>query len=222
MREAWERHALDWARWAREPNFDAYWKFHGAAFLSLLPPAGSRTIEVGCGEGRVGRDLTHLGHLVVAVDASPTLAALAATHSDTPLRLAIGDAAHLPLANACCELVVAFMSLQDIDGWEAAISEAARVLEPAGRLCLAIVHPHESAGDSYFERRRYVDAIEREGIPMTFHSEHRTIEDYSRALEACGFVIEAVREVTTHDARDPWHRRPMFLHLRAALAGRGS
>ena len=43
------------------------------SFLELVPEAGRLTIEVGCGEGRVARELLALGHRVVGFDASPAL-----------------------------------------------------------------------------------------------------------------------------------------------------
>jgi len=50
-REHWERHAGDWAAWARKPNFDAYWEY-SRAFFDLVPRPEKRTLDVGCGEGR--------------------------------------------------------------------------------------------------------------------------------------------------------------------------
>ncbi len=66
--------------------------------------------------------------------------------SDPEIEVRLADAARLPFADDVADLVVAFMSLQDVDDAAAAIREAARVLEPGGRLCLAIVHPFGSAG----------------------------------------------------------------------------
>lgn len=54
--------------------------------------------------------------------------------------------ARAPLHDGIADLAVAFMSLQDVDDVQRAVREAARVLAPAGRLCLAIVHPLNSAG----------------------------------------------------------------------------
>lgn len=70
LRDAWERNAADWVRWARKPDHDSYWRFHRERFLDLVPPPGRLTIDVGCGEGRVTRDLKELGHRAVGVDAS--------------------------------------------------------------------------------------------------------------------------------------------------------
>jgi len=75
-REHWEEQAANWAAWARTPDFDAYWKY-SPGFFELVPPPHGRTLEVGCGEGRVARDLARLGHRVVAVDPVTTLIRLA-------------------------------------------------------------------------------------------------------------------------------------------------
>jgi SAM-dependent methyltransferase len=130
------------------------------------------------------------------------------------------------------DLVVAFMSLQDVDDMAGAVREVARILTPGGRLCLAIVHPLNSAGSfegkdldapfvirgSYLDRFDYVDDVERDGLTMRFHSRHRPFDDYSRALENASFVLEAVREVTDEDEPSRWQRVPYFLHLRARRA----
>jgi hypothetical protein len=49
LRHEWERVAGDWVRWARAPGHDTYWRFHRDQFLELLPPAGRRTLDLGCG-----------------------------------------------------------------------------------------------------------------------------------------------------------------------------
>ena len=75
-RDHWEHEASNWAAWARRPDFDAYWKY-STKFFELLPAPGRRTLEVGCGEGRVSRDLVKRGHRVTGVDMSQKLIRLA-------------------------------------------------------------------------------------------------------------------------------------------------
>ena len=70
VRAAWEENAAGFIAWAREPDHDSYWRFHRDAFLGLLPAPGRRTLDLGCGEGRLSRDLKALGHHMVGVDAS--------------------------------------------------------------------------------------------------------------------------------------------------------
>jgi ubiquinone/menaquinone biosynthesis C-methylase UbiE len=103
------------------------------------------TLDIGCGEGRLSRDLKALGHTIVALDSSPTMVKNA-RQADPSIQVHVANAAKLPLADAAADLAIAFMSLQDMDDMPAAIREAARVLEPGGRFCLAVVHPVNSAG----------------------------------------------------------------------------
>ena len=77
LSEAWEKEAKRWATWARKLGHDSYWQFHRDQFFSLLPGPGMLTVDVGCGEGRVTRDLKRLGHKVIGIDASATLIRLA-------------------------------------------------------------------------------------------------------------------------------------------------
>jgi SAM-dependent methyltransferase len=235
LSKAWEDQALDWSRWARAPGHDSYWRFHRDHFLALVPAPGRLTLDIGCGEGRVARDLKARGHRVIAIDASPTLVRHAA-EADPSMEVLVADAAHVPLDDGVADLAVAFMSLHDMDDMVGAVRETARLLSPGGHFCLAIVHPLNSAGrfaddrpdspfvigGSYLQRHRYVDSIERDGLRMTFHSDHRPLQDYFQALEAVGLVVEALREPTvdaasvqTEARRQRWLRVPLFLDVRA-------
>jgi SAM-dependent methyltransferase len=237
LRDAWEEHAEAFIAWAREPGHDSYWRFHRDAFLSLVPAAGRRTLDLGCGEGRLSRDLKALGHQVVAI-ASPTMVA-AARDMDPEIETHLADAAALPFDDGAFDCVVAFMSLQDVDDLRGATRESARVLEPGGRLCLATVHPINSAGrflsddpasplvieGSYLEPSRYEEKVERDGLEMTFISDHRPLQAYTEALADTGLLIERVREPAMPESgmvgerSRRWQRLPLFLHARAVKPG---
>jgi SAM-dependent methyltransferase len=232
--KTWEEQAGTWAQFARSPQHDHFfWTFNGPQFLELLPEAGHCTLDVACGEGRLGRLLAERGHRVIAVDASPSMARLA--HEAAGQTVLVAEAGGLPLASQSVDLVTAFMSLQDIPDLDAAVAEIARVLVPDGRFCLAIAHPIRSAGQfagkhadsdfvikSYFDRTPWPWRSQHTGMRVELPGIHRSLAAYTRAIEDAGLVIETLREprptaddVADHAESARWLRLPCFLHLRA-------
>lgn len=205
--EHWEKEASNWAAWARRPDFDAYWKY-APAFFELVPAPGRQTLEVGCGEGRVCRDLASRGHRVIGIDGSPTLIKLAhdADRDNSYLR---ADAAALPFRDEAFDLVVFYNSLMDVDDMPGSVCEASRVLKAGGALCACITHPLADAGafdsregdapfvikDSYLGGRRPSEIeMERDGLRMHFKGWASPLEDYFAAMETAGFAVESLRE----------------------------
>jgi SAM-dependent methyltransferase len=224
LREAWDAQAAEWTRFARDPRGDVTnLGFNIPAFLDLVPPPGRRTLDLGCGEGRVGAELARRGHRVVGVDSSPGMVASATDLVDA----AVADASALPFSDGAFDCVVAFMSLQDMDEPGAAVRETARVLERGGRFCFAITHPINLAGrfeskdpsarfvieGSYLLVRRYDEVVERDGFRIHFAAMHRPLEAYFHLLEEAGFLVEALRE-PRHPENPRWARVPLFLHVR--------
>jgi SAM-dependent methyltransferase len=235
LRDAWEGQARNWIRFSSTPGHDAgFWEFGLPHFLELLSPPGRLTLDVGCGEGRLPRILRERGHTVVGVDASPTLIARAAELGSK--QYVNADAARLPIRDACADLVVTYMSLHDIDDLAGAIREIGRVLIPGGHCCFAILHPIATAGayaertaeapfvieGSYLTPRRYEFVADRDGISMTFYSEHRPLSTYVDALSAAGLLVERLLEPPIDEAfvaEDPsevrWRRLPIYLLVSA-------
>jgi SAM-dependent methyltransferase len=224
-----EERAQEWLAWTRTPGHDAYWSYRDA-FFALVPEPGAETLEVGCGEGRVARDLVARGHRVTGLDASPTLLS-AAAEADATSRYVLGRAEELPFDDGAFDLVVAYNSLMDVDDMPVAVREAARVLAPGGRLCACITHPMQTAatwdhaddeaplvvGEAYLDRRWMDVPVERDSLVFTFDGWCYPLEAYTRALEAAGLLIEAMRE-PADPAGGRWARVPMFLMWRALKA----
>jgi ubiquinone/menaquinone biosynthesis C-methylase UbiE len=212
LSDAWEPQAAAWATLTRS-GWNPYERWL-PAFLEVVPAPGRRTLDVGCGEGTVARELAALGHAVAGLDVSPSLVALAREAAPCA-EFVVGDAAALPFEDGAFDLVLAVNVLMNVDDLDAAIAEAARVLEPGGRLCVSIVHPVYSAGDAYLEPRVYEERHERDGVTLVLRNAHRTLETYSRALERAGFLVEAIREPRLGGR---FAQTPMFLFLRAVTA----
>lgn len=228
---AWEQEAANWVRWVRTPGNDVFPYFAPAFFEEILPAAPGRTLEIGCGEGRVARELRALGHDVIALDPSPTLVR-AARGLDVKSAYVAGDGTRLPFADGAFATVVAYNSLQamaDVDDMPRALLEAGRVVRPGGYFCACVAHPMTdmalvdgaSGGDgaaSYFERRRVDTTVNKNGLTMRFHGWTYTLEDYAAALTEAGFMVERMHEPQPRGegARlDRWRRIPLFLMLRA-------
>lgn len=235
MSRGFEDRAADWIRFARAEGHDAYWAYRDA-FFELLPPPPARALEIGCGEGRVTRDLRCRGYEVTGLDIAPTLVK-AARDADPSGTYVVGDAAALPFDDASFDLVVSYNSLIDVDDMPAAVSEAGRVLRSGGCFCACVPHPFSEAGEfeggaddapfvvagSYLDEADYELVSDREGIVFRFASRRFPLESYSRALEVGGLALEALREPPFPGAES--HRRtrvPLFLLWRALkLEGRG-
>ena len=231
--EDWEEQADNWLAWARTPGHDAYWQYSPRLF-ELVPDPGDRTLDLGCGEGRVSRDLAARGHRVTAVDGSPTLLA-AAREAQDDVEFLLADAADLPFSDETFDLAVAYNVLMDVQDMPGAIHEVARVLRPGGRFCASVTHPLADAGKfearepdapfivrgSYFGPRRFDETFQDKGLTMRFRGWCYSLEEYSRAIENAGFLVEALREprqtdeaVATDPAEARWRRIPLFLFMR--------
>ena len=87
-------------------------------------------------------------------------------------------------------------------------------INSAGKFESAEADARFAISGSYRDRQRYVETAEREGLAMTFTSDHRSLDGWLRPLEEVGFLFERIREIPgTHRAR--WQRIPLFLHVRA-------
>jgi SAM-dependent methyltransferase len=223
-REAWEEEAERWVRFARAPGHDAYWYYRDSFFDGIVPPPGSTTLEIGCGEGRVTRDLLARGHRTVSLDGSMTLLR-AATDIDPVGR-------YLLVRSGSVDLAVAYNSLMDFDDLVGAVAEVARVLSPGGTFCVCVTHPLQFAGgfdgdeveasfvlhDAYFGTHPVDETVSRADVTIRFRGWSRPIEDYFSALFDAGFVVDALSEprpITDEGRYARWHRFPMFLSLRA-------
>jgi SAM-dependent methyltransferase len=134
--------------------------------LLILRP--SRLLDVGAGLAELCVwTKAALGSDVVALDSSPRMIELA---HRAGLPAVLADMRQLPFADGTFDCVVATMCLYHVPDPEAAIAEAARVLNPNGTL-LATTGP-----DDDLERRHAWESLFHEeipaGPPLSFSSEN--------------------------------------------------
>ena len=194
-REHWEDQADAWLALTRsDPDYELLNK---PSFLGLVPPPGLLTLDLGCGEGRMARELRRRGHRVVGIDGSPSLA-----------KSACEIARVLRPRGVLCAAIMhpIFTSGLFVEG------------DPYQTFYM---------GAYATTMRHVLDVERHNGERMLFRIEHRPIERYSRAFEQAGLAITHIREPLPSEAAVAevplfanYRRVPEFLHLRAEPLGR--
>ncbi len=229
----WTRVAQQWIAWARSPDHDAFWAYR-EALVDFIGPGRGEALDIGCGEGRVSRELRKLGYHVTASDAVAPMVD-AAREADSADAYVVASAAKLPFADASFDLAMAYNVLMDVEDVPAAVAEARRVLKPAGELLISLVHPFRDRGrfagpepdapfvleGSYYGRVRFEGEEEHNGLRMHFAGWSQPLEAYVAALAQAGLAITALREplpdLTNSDRLQQWSRLPLFLWLKARI-----
>lgn len=165
-----------------------------AAVEARLPVlAGRRALDLGCGTGRYLRVLQARGARVVGVDLSRAM--LSYGRDDGMPRLQ-ADVTALPLADACMDVVLSGLALNDVDDLDGAIAECARVLVSGGVLVYSVVHPR-GAHDGW--RREFDAGGQRYAVAGRWHAR----DAHLRACQAAGLRVSAVDEPDVAGAPSP-------------------
>lgn len=239
---SWDRIATDWVAHADTNDYRNLYLM--PRLLALLGEvAGKTVLDLGCGEGGYARELARRGAAVTGVDGSAQLIHVARERSATEgvvVRFLHANANALDdLEAGRFDVVVAAMSLMDVEDYAGAIAEVRRVLRSGGELVMSITHPCFSAPvsrwirgsdgslevfavDRYFERLAWNEKMTpafREPVLRR----HRPLEDYLAAPLELGLRLRAFQEpsVTTEEVRlsrrfRKLARIPYFLFMRWA------
>jgi ubiquinone/menaquinone biosynthesis C-methylase UbiE len=150
--EQWDEAAESWIDFVREGKDFYREEMNNPAFLKLVGNVkGKKTLDLGCGEGSNTRILARRGAKIVGVDSSERLieaASLLEKKEKLGIEYLTLDAAHLKgFSNNQFDVVTCSMALMDIENYQDAIRETARVLKKNGRFVFSIVHPCFEWGD---------------------------------------------------------------------------
>ncbi|MFC6015432.1 methyltransferase domain-containing protein [Plantactinospora solaniradicis] len=163
---------------------DEWWDPDGAfamlhwlaeARAALVPPAagpGATLVDLGCGAGLLAPRVAGKGYRHVGVDLVRSALRQAAAHGVQPIN---ADAAAVPLADHCADVVAAGEVLEHVPDWPAVVAEAGRVLRPGGTLVL------DTLNATALSRLLAVRVAERlPGVPRGIHDPRLFVD--SRAL----------------------------------------
>lgn len=129
---------------------------HLDILTELMPLAGRRVVDIGCGDGALVRALAKRGAQALGLDPGLAVLRKAVSHAGGAASAFIAARAEsLPLVAGAADLVIFFNSLHHVPvaGQAPALTEARRVLAPGGQLY--IMEP--LAEGAYFELVRPVE-----------------------------------------------------------------
>jgi SAM-dependent methyltransferase len=173
--------------------------------------AGARTVlDVGCGEGQVGR-LATAGGAARVIGVDPTWNQLVvAQERDGGVRYARAGADALPFPDRTFDAVVACLVFEHIRAVDTAIAEVGRVLRAGGRFCFFLNHPLlQTPGsgwiddqvldppEQYWRIGPYLvedEAIEQVEAGVFIPFVHRPLSRYVNAMIGAGLLIERMEE----------------------------
>jgi ubiquinone/menaquinone biosynthesis C-methylase UbiE len=142
----WDAALESWADFVREGKDYYREEMNNPAFFSYVGNVrGKQILDLACGEGSNARILARKGAKVVAVDFSKKMIELARQmEKEEKLGISyyVSDAANLKeFQSDCFDMVTCFMALMDVEDYEEAIREVARIMKKEGRFIFSITHP---------------------------------------------------------------------------------
>jgi len=211
----------------------------------LAASRDQHVIDVACGQGVLCRILHSQGITVTGVDAAEQLIRAAKQHGPPEIDYHFGDARDLSsFPPEKFDAAACVLAIQNIHPLPPVFQSVARILKPAGRFVIVMMHPcfrgpketswgWDDAGkvqyrrvDRYLLPRKTPIATHPGSNPHQYTwSFHRPLSAYIKALRQAGFLIDTIEEWPSHKQSTSGPRAPaensareeipMFLALRA-------
>lgn len=192
----------------------------------VAPKAGQHILEIGCGEGFFSRAFSREGATVLASDIGAELIAIAKEKGGGP-EYVVSPAEDLSWVKPHSQdIVVAVLTLQNMERIEPVFAQIAKVLKKGGRFICVLNHPtfripkvtswgYDEVAQAQFRRVDAYLSARREKIDMhpgqkgkqsVTYSFHRSLQDYMKAFRAQGFAIVRLEEWISHRMSEPGPR----------------
>lgn len=241
------------AEWYRD-HLEHNDTYHAQVILPNLlrlvgPHKGQKILEIGCGEGFFAREFARGGAEVTASDIAPELVELGRKQGGK-IEYVVSKAQDLSWAKPeTFDVVVAVLTLQNMERIEDVMKEVRRVLKKGGRFIFVLNHPvvripkathwgyDEAEKIQYRRLDAYLSAKKvtidmhpgKKGKHSVTYSFHRSLQEYTKLLRGAGFCIVRLEEWISHrksekgpraEAEDTARKEfPLFMMIEAQVFG---
>jgi SAM-dependent methyltransferase len=207
-RQLWEYNAAWWQEGFTEGADPEYEEQILPTLMAHLAGA-TRLLDVGCGEGQVGRRAAALPGMILAAGVDPTWAQVrVAALRGGGVLVARGEAEALPYATGSFDAAVACLVFEHIDALDQAVAEVGRVLAQGGRFLLLLNHPLlQTPGSGWIDDTILEEQYWRIGPYLVEDSRpeevekdvwipfiHRPLSRYVNALADAGLYLTRMEE----------------------------
>ncbi|MFL5930114.1 MAG: class I SAM-dependent methyltransferase [Gaiellaceae bacterium] len=178
--------------------------------VRLLGPGPGRLLDVGCGTGAHGSAFTDRGWDLVGIDISADMLGIA---RERGLEVVQADATELPFDDGAFDAAVSLWTHTDVDDFQRAVGEVARVLGPSAPFVYvgghpSFVGPHArflfahgtpELHPGYFREGRY--GVEAPGVGSSaglrakVGAVHSTLATFFTAFLSSGLILEHFEEI---------------------------
>ena len=207
-RALWEEHAAWWQAGFTE-GADPEYEEQILPYIRSQLDGATRVLDVGCGEGQVGRLAGRVAGVTLVAGIDPAMAQVReAARRGGGVLLGRGEAASLPFPDRTFDAVVACLVFEHITAVDEALAEVGRVLEPGGRFLFLLNHPLLQTPGSgwiddtileeqywrigpYLDEDESLEEVEKDvWIPVV----HRPLSRYVNAMAAAGLYVTRMTE----------------------------
>lgn len=179
--DLWERHADWWQEGFTDGADEEYVEQILPLAAQFLAGAAS-VLDVGCGEGQVGR-LAAAGGASLVVGVDPTWAQVdVAARRGGGVHYGRAGADALPVRAGAFDAVIACLVFEHIEAVDEAIAEVARVLRPGGRFVFFLNHPLLQTPGSGWIDDQVLDPPEQYWRIGPYLVEDHTIEEVEKGV----------------------------------------
>jgi len=191
------------------------------------PKKGLTVLEIGCGEGFFARELAQKGSEVTACDISSELIAIGKAKGGG-VSYRVSKAQDLSWTKEkSFDVVLAVLTLQNMERIDVVMKEVVRVLKPNGRFIFVLNHPtmripkashwgYDEAEkiqyrrlDAYLSQRKLTIDMhpgKKQKQASVTYSFHRSLQEYMKVLKSAGFCITRLEEWISHKTSEPGPR----------------